>query len=291
MSDFRTDSFESGMNSDRVNLPLLESRVIPDNHGCNPRQGDRKMDSIAALCHELNELVRQGCQYPPQHPQQRKIMDQIVRKIEQSRQLYLKRTPENAQHYPDALQQTWLYFSKNLYQTYDPNFPGSCLIPWLRTYLEKRLLEFNIGDCTRTTDPETGQRKRRKISYAQPVADSEGNLVNPLDFIPAQGDPQPLLNDTLDWVTTDPSGILQQVTMRDRQDITAQVVLKLLLPPDCLNQTEIAKHLHLPQPSSIQTFYKKSLRLLLEYWELDDPQIQEILAPKKTSKKQPGGES
>ena len=291
MSDFRIDSFESGMNGDRVNLPLPESPIIADNHPCTPRQRDRNMDSIAALCNELNELVRQGCQYPPEHLQRRKIMDQIVRKIEQSGKLYLKRTPENSLDYPDALQQTWLYFSHNLYQTYDPDRPGSCLIPWLWEYLKKRLLDIAIGDCTRTTDPETGQRKRRKIFYAPPVADSEGNFINPLDFIPAPDDPQPLLDRTLDWVNTDPSGILQGVTMRDRQDITAQVVLKLLLPPDCLNQTEIAKHLHLPQPSSIQTFYKKCLRLLLEYWELDEPQIQAILPSKKPTQKQPGGES
>ena len=88
---------------------------------------------------QLRYLVSEACEHPSGSPQRQKLLTQIIR-LSASR-LWRESTP----YYQDALQQTWLYFCRNVCegltgQTYDSSY-GS-VITWLNAYLRRRLQDF-----------------------------------------------------------------------------------------------------------------------------------------------------
>lgn len=83
---------------------------------------------------QLQQLIQTTCQHPPGSLQRRQGLNRIIAMIQRSRKLFRDAIPD----YEDALQQTWIYFCRNLCeaatgQAYDPAL-GS-VSTWLNAYL------------------------------------------------------------------------------------------------------------------------------------------------------------
>lgn len=88
---------------------------------------------------QLKELVTQACKHPTGSVQRQKYLTQIIRLVTN------KLWRETTTYYPDALQQTWVYFCQNICEgnTGEPyNSTRGSVITWLNFYLKRRLQDF-----------------------------------------------------------------------------------------------------------------------------------------------------
>ena len=91
----------------------------------------------------LKKLVVETCKHPRGSAARQKGMTQLIRLINQR----LWHTSDV--YYGDALQQTWIYFCRNLCEAttgraYDPEVANP--VTWLNAYLKRRLQDFKIAE-------------------------------------------------------------------------------------------------------------------------------------------------
>ncbi|MBN3889587.1 MAG: hypothetical protein HWQ43_10575, partial [Nostoc sp. JL31] len=127
------------------------------------------------LNEQLASLVAQARRHPPGSPQRQKLLTQIIRLTQG------KLWKENTPYYQDALQQTWLYFCRNVCdgmtgQAYDST-QGS-VITWLDAYLKRRLQDFYVNQ---------NREKATTVSFGvrQSKSGEIGETIDPIDNIPA----------------------------------------------------------------------------------------------------------
>lgn len=188
------------------------------------------------LNQQLEQLVALACLYPVKSLRRRQKLNELVRLVMRSGKLWKENTP----YYNDALQQTWLYFCRNLEQ-YNPE--RSSVITWLDNYLKWRLLDFHnkeVQDQVRTT--------------SSPLLATE-EITNPIENVPASPDIPLILEETYHWVQTDLNGELRSIHVKDRPDVTCQILILRRLPPETPWKT-VAKEFNLPS-STAPNFYKR----------------------------------
>ena len=88
------------------------------------------------LSQSLSQLVKEACKYPPGSKERQKNLTKIIRLV--NSQLWQENTP----YYEDALQETWIYFCRNICdgkpgKVYNPD--KASIVTWLNTYLKWRL--------------------------------------------------------------------------------------------------------------------------------------------------------
>jgi hypothetical protein len=201
------------------------------------------------LNQQLQQLVTEACSHPPKSLMRRQKLSEIVRLILKSGKLWQQNTPD----YHDALQQTWVYFCRNVCvcedntttRVFDPN-RGS-VITWLDKYLKMRLRDFCIE--------ETQEKARRDF----PLSLEGSEVINPIDNVenlPTHSDsPLVILEETKKWVQTDPEGELKRVHIKERPDVTCQILILMRLPPET-SWKNIALEFNLA-PSTAPNFYKR----------------------------------
>ncbi|MCU0543004.1 MAG: sigma-70 family RNA polymerase sigma factor [Oscillatoriaceae cyanobacterium Prado104] len=198
------------------------------------------------LSQQLAQLVAQACSHPPKSLRRRQKLSETVRLIVKSGKLWQEDTPD----YRDALQQTWVYFCRNVCEAntakepYDPS-RGS-VITWLDNYLKKRLLDCSIE-----------QAKNHRVIVPPIAGDSEE--IDPINYVenpPTHSDsPLIILEETKKWVLADPDGELRSVHIRGRPDVTCQILILKRLPPETSWQN-IALEFNLPA-STAPNFYQR----------------------------------
>ncbi|MCL1491461.1 MAG: hypothetical protein M1G31_12010 [Pseudanabaena sp. Salubria-1] len=93
---------------------------------------------------QLAELVIETCQHPQGTIARQHGLTSLIRLINRSQKLW----KDNSPYYEDALQQTWLYFCRNLCEAttaksaYDSD--RSNVITWMNAYLKYRLQDMYI---------------------------------------------------------------------------------------------------------------------------------------------------
>jgi hypothetical protein len=161
-----------------------------------------------ALNDQLRKIVTDACQHPPGHPLRQRGLTRVIRLVTP------KLWKESAAYYPDALQQTWIYFCKNICTSYDPNLGG--VSTWLNAYLKRRLQDFYLQ----------GQRQRQhEVSSWQ---DKDGETVNVADMIPDRDrsildDKKPMWEKVQEWAETNEE--LQQIHIEGHPEVTARVLI------------------------------------------------------------------
>lgn len=168
---------------------------------------------------EVQCLVEEARQYPKGHLRRQQCLTQVIRLIEGSQKLWREDTP----YYGDALQQTWLYFCQNICEAttgcqYDAS--RASVVTWLDRYLRWRLQDLR--------NQANLNAQRTKICMAL-VSDRPEDAVEEL---PARPDIPPILEETKNWVLADPWGVLSQICVQNRPDLTAQVLISKRLPPE-----------------------------------------------------------
>lgn len=164
----------------------------------------------------LKQLVIETCRHPKGSPQRQRGLTQLIRLL--TNQLW----HTSAVYYPDALQQTWIYFCLNLCEpttcrAYNPDIATP--VTWLNTYLKWRLKDFEIAE----------NRDRLTTVSASSLSCEDGSL-DPIDRIAAQPDISPLLEKTKAWAEGDRS--LEQIHISNHPTVTAKALILKRLPPE-----------------------------------------------------------
>lgn len=197
------------------------------------------------LSMKLQQLVADAREYPPGSIHRKKIITQIVRLT--SNELWKEYTP----YYEDALQQTWLYFCRNLCESgttdcYDPT-RGS-IVTWLNAYLKRRLQDLRN---------EKREEKLLQVSEQYPL--NGDRLVQPginiLEYLPAKPDIPPILEEVMAWVKADSSGELRRVHIQGHPHVNCQTLILHRLPPET-SWKELSEEFNLSIPT-LSSFYRR----------------------------------
>ena len=202
---------------------------------------------------QLSRLIVETCQYPPGSLQRRSGLTKLIQAINQSGKLWYSYEP----FYEDALQQTWLYFCRNLCEAntgkrYDPN--QSQVITWLNNYLKYRLLSFQ---------KEIQQQNKQEVTLSLTRVEQ---ATDPIQQLPAAPETPPIWEQTLNWVKNDPDGELSSIHIKNRLDITCQVLILRRLPPPTDWKTLEAEFNC--SYSTLANFYKRQCRPRLRQFAL-----------------------
>ncbi|OYE02238.1 hypothetical protein [Nostoc sp. 'Peltigera membranacea cyanobiont' 232] len=194
---------------------------------------------------QLRRLVSEACGHAIGSPQRQKLLTQIIRLT--ANRLWRESTP----YYQDALQQTWLYFCRNVCegltgQIYDPSY-GS-VITWLNAYLKRRLQDFYINQNREqaTTVP---------LWVRQSTSGGTSETIDPIDNLPATPQPPPILEDLETWAKTDSEGELCRTCIKGRPDVNCQVLILKRLPPE-VSWKELSEEFALSIPT-LSSFYQR----------------------------------
>ncbi|MEL6814859.1 MAG: sigma-70 family RNA polymerase sigma factor [Cyanobacteria bacterium J06598_3] len=168
----------------------------------------------------LRELVKSTCQHPHGSARRQRGMTQLIRQITPR----LWHTAEA--YYGDALQQTWIYFCRNLCEAttgraYDPDVASP--VTWLNAYLKRRLQDFQIAE---------NRQRATTISQSSLRRGSEDGPLDPLDFIAAPPDIPAWLEQMKAWAQKDADGELASTHVSKHPEVTAQLLILKRLPPE-----------------------------------------------------------
>ena len=194
----------------------------------------------------LSELVTEACKHPPGTKERQLNLTRIIRLV--SDRLWKEYTP----YYEDALQETWVYFCRNICEgnTYDSE--KASVVTWLNNYLKWRLKDGFIR--------EQQQKKRT----ASPKIGDDNKLIDPIDTVPAQPDIPPLLEEIKNWALVDAERKLRQIYLENHPHITAQQLILRRLPPEAQWQ-ELSEEYGVPA-GTLSSFYQRKCKpLLREY--------------------------
>lgn len=203
------------------------------------------------LDQQIREWVMEACQHPPGSPARQRQLTKVIRQVS------AKLWRESVAYYQDAVQQTWVYFCKNVCGRYDPEL-GS-VSTWLNAYLKRRLQDFYI---------DSQRRRSNEISSWQ---DKEGDTVNVIETI-ADSDrsildaEQPLWEKVRTWAQTDVTGELRSTHIKGHPDVTCQVlILRRLLSETSWKQ--LSEEYGIPIPTLSCFYQRKCMRLLRNFGE------------------------
>jgi hypothetical protein len=168
------------------------------------------MQNNDSLNEQLRQLLEEICKQPSGGCQRQKLLNQLIYKMQQSRRIW-RGGDVTGDRYEDALQQTWLWFCKNLHQ-YDPT--QASVITWFNTTLKYRLAD---------TRREVAREKATRIAND----DAEFDLA---DRLPANTETPPILAEIRAWVEREEK-TLRRLHLRDCPEINARVLILRRLPP------------------------------------------------------------
>ncbi|MCC5598305.1 sigma-70 family RNA polymerase sigma factor [Nostoc sp. CHAB 5784] len=206
----------------------------------------------------LRRLVSEACEHPSGSPQRQKLLTQIIR-LSASR-LWRESTP----YYQDALQQTWLYFCRNVCegltgQIYNPTY-GS-VITWLNAYLKRRLQDFYINQ-------NREQATTVHLRVRQSTSGGIRETIDPVDNLPATPQPPPILEDLEIWAKTDSEGELCGTYIKGRPDVNCQMLILKRLPPE-VSWKELSEEFGLSIPTLSSFYQRQCLPRLRKFAELE----------------------
>jgi hypothetical protein len=206
---------------------------------------------VACSCYDsdLNTIadwLSEACKHPAGSRDRNQYLTYMIRAI--APQLWKTNTP----YYADALQQTWIYFTKFICTTYDPN-RGSP-VTWLNAYLRYRHqdlvtqgIQQRYHECA--IDPRAADTGNFGYTVVKDVAAQEYGSLD-------------LLQQIIDWVESDPEKILRHTRLPKNPQINAQILIRFRLPPET-PWKEISDQLNVPIPT-LSTFYQRKCLPLLQ---------------------------
>lgn len=168
---------------------------------------------------QLRQLVLATCSQPCGSLERQRRLNQLIWHIQRSGKLL---RGSGVPNYEDALQQTWLYFCRNLCEavTADPYDPTQAsVITWINAYLKRRLQD---------NYQAVAEQQAKTLSW-QPS--DVNDPYDPIANLPARPDVPPILDEIHAWLERD-SKPLRRVHVRDRPDIHCQVLIQRRLPPE-----------------------------------------------------------
>ncbi|AFY34968.1 hypothetical protein [Calothrix sp. PCC 7507] len=213
---------------------------------------------MVELDEQLRCLVYQACENPPGSPLRQKRLTQIIR-LTASR-LWRETTP----YYQDALQQTWLYFCRNICegttgQAYDPNY--GTVVTWLNAYLKRRLQDFYLN-----------QNREQAIAVPMKLYQSSSgensDILDPVDNLVATPEAPPILENVRVWAEEDADGELRGTYVKGHPSVNCQVLILRRLPPET-SWKELSEEFHLQVPTLSSFYQRQCLPRLRKFAEFE----------------------
>ena len=200
---------------------------------------------MSELDQQLRQLVKQACSHPPGSSVRQRSLTQVIRLCAG------KLWRDSAVYYPDALQQTWVYFCQNVCEAttgdrYDPD--RSSVSTWLNSYLRRRLQDFSIDAQKQQVTRVTGLARSSRSGET-------GDVIDPVEMLPAEPDVPPILQEVRDWAIADPTGELKAVYIEGHAEITCQLLILRRLPPET-GWKQLSAELGL-SISTLSSFYQR----------------------------------
>jgi DNA-directed RNA polymerase specialized sigma24 family protein len=199
------------------------------------------------LKEKLRQLVAEGCQHPPGSLKRQRCLTQIIRLT--TPKLWKESTP----YYPDALQQTWMYFCKNICTNYDPD--RASIVTWLNNHLRYRLQDFYQA--------ASREAKTQTPLDSQAGEDAIGIIT---DLASPKPDLPPILERVKEWVELDATGELRRLHIEKHPEVTCQVLILRRLPPET-SWKELAREFNVPVPTLSSFFQRQCLPRLRKFGE------------------------
>ncbi len=213
---------------------------------------------MVQLDEQLRGLVSEACKNPPGSPHRQKRLTQIIRLT--TSKLWRETTP----YYQDALQQTWLYFCRNICegttgQAYDPNY--GTIITWLNAYLKRRLQDFYLN-----------QHREKAITVPMKVYQSgsgeSSDILDPIDNLAATPEAPPILENIRAWAEEDAKGELRGTCIKGHPDVNCQVLILKRLPPEA-SWKELSEEFSLQIPTLSSFYQRQCLPRLRKFAEFE----------------------
>jgi hypothetical protein len=198
----------------------------------------------------LTQLILAACASSPRTLERQQKMNLIVRMMQQSGKIWRGGYRNiNFCDYEEALQRTWLYFSRNLceaitaQEAYNP-LKGSAT-NWFNSYLKRRLQDI---------DRENSRNRAIYLpSYLQFDGNGEIIEIDPIENLPAPAIVPSWLESIVDWLERE-KGRLQRIHLRDRPDINCYAIVPLRLPDREMEWKVLSERYNVPI-STICKFY------------------------------------
>ena len=189
-----------------------------DDH--NPSEGEDHPSDRQLLYQELDRLVTQICQHPPDSFPRKRYLSQIVTKMKNSGLIW--KNHRNEPFYEDALQEQWEFFCSNLCESrtgtqYDRTRGN--VLTWFNYYFKRRLQNWA---------PRIDRENNRRCDREQILED--GTPIDRIENLPECDrthilETSQLFTELQAWIETDPDEVLSK-HIRGRPDLTCQVILK-----------------------------------------------------------------
>jgi hypothetical protein len=195
---------------------------------------------MSELEEKLRRLVEEACGHPSGSPRRQRALTQIIRIVAG------KLWKENNYYYQDALQQTWLYFCRNICSGYDAD--RGTVITWLNAYLKHRLQDLYLKI-------QEDKIRKASLNMQQLASGDKSEIYDPVDSIAAPPDAPPILENVQFWAECDNSGDLRQTHIQGRPDVNCQVLILKRLPPE-VSWKELASEYGLTV-STLSSFYQR----------------------------------
>ncbi|HEY9692983.1 MAG TPA: hypothetical protein V6D15_12295 [Oculatellaceae cyanobacterium] len=200
----------------------------------------------------LTQLVQETCKYPHNSLERKQGLTKIIFLMQKSGKIWRGGREVNLEHYQEALQENWYFFSRNLCN-YDPQ--KASVITWFNTYLE-----YKLRDIQAKAAKEVSRRGSAKIDQ------ETGNVIDPIDMFPAPPQNSVLMiKELIKWLNENQKR-LSRIHLRDRTEINAHLLISrhLILEE---TYTTIAQEFTVPIPT-LSNFYKdRCLPIIKRWWD------------------------
>lgn len=198
------------------------------------------------LHQELRQLAQKACVCPKDSVERQRSLDQMIRYLIASGKLW-RRADLPEDDYKDILQRSWIYFCCNLCEAttatapYNPD--RASVLTWINAYIKMRVLDTYL---------ELEWKRRNQI---QPLTFAEGEMLDPIELLPAPAEPPPMLRELLVWVEQN-RGMLERLHVRHRPDIHARMLILRRLPTDETPWQQLAQEFDVPE-QTLRGFYRQ----------------------------------
>jgi DNA-directed RNA polymerase specialized sigma24 family protein len=195
------------------------------------------------LAYQLQQLAIEAQNYPSRSIERRKVLNNLVKLIQNSgqlsKQIKWRQLPNFEDIYQEALNETFINFCKDI-DKYDSRYP---VMAWVNHIFKWRFL-----------DAVNKHRDRVPLSSFDEEA-AEEKLFK--DFIDYQDESQEDIKLFRDFVENDPEGILQKMHIRRDRSTNLQRILIFLC--DGKEWKYISETLSHPIPT-LSSFYQRSMK-------------------------------
>lgn len=200
----------------------------------------------------LKHYAQEAQRHPQGSPARRRALAQLVRIVLTSRRLYrppVSRLPPQCQGayreiYNDAQQALMLYVCQNI-DRYDPT--KASVIGWINMLMDRRFITVGIQQFQDGRERRLGKRRRLQ------------DLMRAEEDIPAPEQDNPGHAELRQFILEDPKQLLQAKTLRNRPDITLQMLLLRKL--DEQTWDEMANEFGISL-QTLHSFFRRSLKSL-----------------------------